>query len=192
VEGLTDAMLNEMLDLGHGITGLALNLEETASSTASSRSAGSRPFWRAMPSRTMRISWLPRAWISGERLRLHHSSNACWGWIISEKSIPGRAAHGERGHERRHRKSGALCSRGDAQGRCKDWGGNPAGDRGVRVNGSNQPQAGAGQGAVRHWHHRSGAAGGPVQILGRVEKQRGGCVPVHLAAPDGPRPQRQL
>jgi F-type H+-transporting ATPase subunit alpha len=28
VEGLTDAMLNEMLDLGHGITGLALNLEE--------------------------------------------------------------------------------------------------------------------------------------------------------------------
>jgi F-type H+-transporting ATPase subunit alpha len=29
VEGLTDAMLNEMLDLGFGITGLALNLEET-------------------------------------------------------------------------------------------------------------------------------------------------------------------
>src|SRR5260221_3837384 len=29
VEGLTDAMLNEMIDLGHGITGLALNLEET-------------------------------------------------------------------------------------------------------------------------------------------------------------------
>ena len=29
VEGLTDAMLNEMLDLGHGITGLALSLEET-------------------------------------------------------------------------------------------------------------------------------------------------------------------
>ena len=29
VEGLTDAMLNEMLDFGHGITGLALNLEET-------------------------------------------------------------------------------------------------------------------------------------------------------------------
>jgi len=29
VEGLTDAMLNEMLDLGHGITGLALYLEET-------------------------------------------------------------------------------------------------------------------------------------------------------------------
>ena len=29
VEGLTDAMLNEMLDLGHGVTGLALNLEET-------------------------------------------------------------------------------------------------------------------------------------------------------------------
>jgi len=29
VEGLTDAMLNEMLDLGRGITGLALNLEET-------------------------------------------------------------------------------------------------------------------------------------------------------------------
>src|SRR6266853_1470380 len=29
VEGLTDAMLNEMLDLAHGITGLALNLEET-------------------------------------------------------------------------------------------------------------------------------------------------------------------
>src|SRR6516164_6271141 len=28
VEGLTEAMLNEMLDLGHGITGLALNLEE--------------------------------------------------------------------------------------------------------------------------------------------------------------------
>ena len=28
VEGLNDAMLNEMLDLGHGITGLALNLEE--------------------------------------------------------------------------------------------------------------------------------------------------------------------
>ena len=26
---LTDAMLNEMIDLGHGITGLALNLEET-------------------------------------------------------------------------------------------------------------------------------------------------------------------
>src|SRR6266849_2045328 len=29
VEGLTDAMLNEMLDFGNGITGLALNLEET-------------------------------------------------------------------------------------------------------------------------------------------------------------------
>jgi F-type H+/Na+-transporting ATPase subunit alpha len=29
VEGLTDAMLNEMLDLGHGITGIALDLEET-------------------------------------------------------------------------------------------------------------------------------------------------------------------
>src|SRR3954470_22690553 len=29
IEGLTDAMLNEMLDLGNGITGLALNLEET-------------------------------------------------------------------------------------------------------------------------------------------------------------------
>src|SRR5467141_1876115 len=29
VEGLADAMLNEMLDLGHGITRLALNLEET-------------------------------------------------------------------------------------------------------------------------------------------------------------------
>src|SRR5689334_25389514 len=29
VEGLTDAMVNGMLDLGHGITGLALNLEET-------------------------------------------------------------------------------------------------------------------------------------------------------------------
>jgi F-type H+-transporting ATPase subunit alpha len=29
VEGLNDAMLNEMLDLGYGITGLALNLEET-------------------------------------------------------------------------------------------------------------------------------------------------------------------
>src|SRR6478672_1626771 len=29
IEGLTDAMLNEMIDLGHGIMGLALNLEET-------------------------------------------------------------------------------------------------------------------------------------------------------------------
>lgn len=29
IEGLTDVMLNEMIDLGHGITGLALNLEET-------------------------------------------------------------------------------------------------------------------------------------------------------------------
>src|SRR6184192_4840018 len=29
VEGLSDFMLNEMLDLGHGITGLALSLEET-------------------------------------------------------------------------------------------------------------------------------------------------------------------
>src|SRR5499433_587958 len=29
VEGLSDAMLNEMLDLGHGVTGLALDLEET-------------------------------------------------------------------------------------------------------------------------------------------------------------------
>src|SRR5271170_2560703 len=29
VEGLSDAMLNEMLDFGQGITGLALNLEET-------------------------------------------------------------------------------------------------------------------------------------------------------------------
>src|SRR5260221_8852829 len=28
-EGLTDAMLNEMIDFGNGITGLALNLEET-------------------------------------------------------------------------------------------------------------------------------------------------------------------
>src|SRR6185295_4004029 len=29
VEGLYDVMLNEMLDLGHGVTGLALSLEET-------------------------------------------------------------------------------------------------------------------------------------------------------------------
>ena len=29
VEGLTDAMLNEMLDLGHGVTGIALDLDET-------------------------------------------------------------------------------------------------------------------------------------------------------------------
>lgn len=29
VEGLSDAMLNEMLDLGHGITGLVLDLDET-------------------------------------------------------------------------------------------------------------------------------------------------------------------
>src|SRR5579884_2267130 len=29
IEGLTDAMLNEMLDFGHGIIGIALNLEET-------------------------------------------------------------------------------------------------------------------------------------------------------------------
>src|SRR5882672_3489686 len=29
IEGLTDAMLNEMLDFGNGVIGLALNLEET-------------------------------------------------------------------------------------------------------------------------------------------------------------------
>src|SRR5688500_14812875 len=29
IEGLTDAMLNEMLDFGNNVTGLALNLEET-------------------------------------------------------------------------------------------------------------------------------------------------------------------
>src|SRR5580700_10876003 len=29
IEGLTDTMLNEMLDFGNGITGIALNLEET-------------------------------------------------------------------------------------------------------------------------------------------------------------------
>jgi F-type H+-transporting ATPase subunit alpha len=29
LDGLTDAMLNEMIDLGNGITGLVLNLEET-------------------------------------------------------------------------------------------------------------------------------------------------------------------
>src|SRR6266566_2273698 len=29
IEGLADAMLNEMIDLGRGITGLALNLDET-------------------------------------------------------------------------------------------------------------------------------------------------------------------
>src|SRR5580704_3163410 len=29
IEGLTDTMLNEMLDFGGGITGIALNLEET-------------------------------------------------------------------------------------------------------------------------------------------------------------------
>src|SRR5215471_3529099 len=29
IEGLTDAMLIEMIDLGNGVTGLALNLEET-------------------------------------------------------------------------------------------------------------------------------------------------------------------
>src|SRR6266516_471519 len=29
IEGLTDAMLNEMLDFGNGVTGLALNLDET-------------------------------------------------------------------------------------------------------------------------------------------------------------------
>src|SRR5688572_17432899 len=29
IEGLTDVMLNEMIDFGNGVTGLALNLEET-------------------------------------------------------------------------------------------------------------------------------------------------------------------
>src|SRR6516164_10552237 len=29
IEGLADAMLNEMLDFGNGVVGLALNLEET-------------------------------------------------------------------------------------------------------------------------------------------------------------------
>ena len=29
IEGLTGAMMNEMLDFGNGVTGLALNLEET-------------------------------------------------------------------------------------------------------------------------------------------------------------------
>lgn len=29
IEGLTDAMLNEMLDFGNGVVGIALNLEET-------------------------------------------------------------------------------------------------------------------------------------------------------------------
>src|SRR3974377_1525989 len=29
VEGLTDAMVNEMLDLGHGVTGIALALDES-------------------------------------------------------------------------------------------------------------------------------------------------------------------
>jgi F-type H+/Na+-transporting ATPase subunit alpha len=29
IEGLDDAMLNEMIDLGHGVTGMALNLDET-------------------------------------------------------------------------------------------------------------------------------------------------------------------
>src|SRR5438445_12493588 len=29
IEGLSDAMLNEMIDLGNGVTGLVLNLEET-------------------------------------------------------------------------------------------------------------------------------------------------------------------
>src|SRR5688500_919024 len=29
IEGLTGAMLNEMLDFGNGVTGIALNLEET-------------------------------------------------------------------------------------------------------------------------------------------------------------------
>ena len=29
IEGLTDCMLNEMIDFGHGVTGIALNLEET-------------------------------------------------------------------------------------------------------------------------------------------------------------------
>src|SRR4030095_5185846 len=29
VDGLSDVMLNEMLDLGHGLTGLALSLDET-------------------------------------------------------------------------------------------------------------------------------------------------------------------
>src|SRR6186713_400763 len=29
IEGLTDAMLNEMLDFGNGVIGLAMNLEET-------------------------------------------------------------------------------------------------------------------------------------------------------------------
>ena len=29
VEGLADVMLNEMLDFGHGVTGLALNLDDT-------------------------------------------------------------------------------------------------------------------------------------------------------------------
>src|SRR5262249_54552699 len=28
IEGLSEAMLNEMIDLGHGITGLALNLDQ--------------------------------------------------------------------------------------------------------------------------------------------------------------------
>ncbi|MGD9819659.1 MAG: F0F1 ATP synthase subunit alpha, partial [Desulfomonilaceae bacterium] len=30
IEGLDDLMMNEMIDLGHGVTGIAMNLEETS------------------------------------------------------------------------------------------------------------------------------------------------------------------
>ena len=42
LEGLTDAMLNEMIDLGNGITGLVLNLEETDVGARGQGPAGTR------------------------------------------------------------------------------------------------------------------------------------------------------
>ena len=43
VEGLSDAMLNEMLDLGHGITGLALDLASRSMARARSRQRSGIP-----------------------------------------------------------------------------------------------------------------------------------------------------
>jgi F0F1-type ATP synthase alpha subunit len=49
IEGLTDAMVNEMIDLGRGITGLALNLERPWSALSSWATLNSKRAVRSAP-----------------------------------------------------------------------------------------------------------------------------------------------
>jgi F-type H+-transporting ATPase subunit alpha len=57
IEGLTDAMLNEMLDFGNGVIGLALNLEETEVGAKARKSGPRASCCRSPSARGCWVGW---------------------------------------------------------------------------------------------------------------------------------------